>query len=521
MNDQLPPSVQAAFARGALNRRTVMAGALGLGTVAALTACGSKGQNPTTTGTSTSTPTAKLAQDMSDTEKVVNWSNWPEYIDVDDKTGKHPTARRVHRSRPASRSTTPRTTTTTTSSTPRCARSSPRGPTPVATCGAAPTGWSPGSSARATSQKLDLANMPERMPTSTTPCSTSSSTRAALYSLPWQSGFAGIAYNPKATGGKKVTSVDQLLTDPALKGKVTLLTEMRDTVGLVLLALGKKIDELHRRRLPGGHRRAAEGQGRGPDQGLHRQRVHQAARRRGHRRLHRLDRRRRPAPARQPRARLRPPRHRMHPVVGQLRHPGPGAPQEERRDAHQLLLRPQGHGRGRRLRQLHLAGQGHQGDPGLRGPVGRQEPPDLPDQATLSRAHVFRGLTQEEETKYNRLFQTLVTGLMTTSETPVTCGSTGVTKRLRDLPRGRRHHPRDPAGLVLRAAGALRVRQDDDAAHGRRARAADERHDHHRGPGHHPAQAVPAQRQHRVPVLRALPAPGRPRERRVRPAPAR
>jgi spermidine/putrescine transport system substrate-binding protein len=59
------------------------------------------------------------------------------------------------------------------------------------------------------------------------------------FSLPWQSGFSGIGYNPDATGGKKVESIDQLLTDPALRGRVTLLTEMRDTVGLVLLALGK------------------------------------------------------------------------------------------------------------------------------------------------------------------------------------------------------------------------------------------------------------------------------------------
>ncbi len=60
-----------------------------------------------------------------------------------------------------------------------------------------------------------------------------------VYSLPWQSGFAGIAYNVKATGGKKIETITQLLTDPALKGKVTLLTEMRDTVGLVLLEQGK------------------------------------------------------------------------------------------------------------------------------------------------------------------------------------------------------------------------------------------------------------------------------------------
>ncbi len=60
-----------------------------------------------------------------------------------------------------------------------------------------------------------------------------------IYSLPWQSGFAGIAYNLDATGGKKIETITQLLTDPALKGKVTLLTEMRDTVGLVLCDMGK------------------------------------------------------------------------------------------------------------------------------------------------------------------------------------------------------------------------------------------------------------------------------------------
>jgi spermidine/putrescine transport system substrate-binding protein len=63
--------------------------------------------------------------------------------------------------------------------------------------------------------------------------------KGRVYSLPWQSGFTGIAYNPASTGGKKIESVDQLLTDSAIKGKVTLLTEMRDTVGLVMLAQGK------------------------------------------------------------------------------------------------------------------------------------------------------------------------------------------------------------------------------------------------------------------------------------------
>ena len=57
------------------------------------------------------------------------------------------------------------------------------------------------------------------------------------YSLPWQSGFTGIGYDPAKVGGD-ITSVEQLLTDPKLKGKVTLLNQMPDTVGLVLLANG-------------------------------------------------------------------------------------------------------------------------------------------------------------------------------------------------------------------------------------------------------------------------------------------
>jgi spermidine/putrescine transport system substrate-binding protein len=56
------------------------------------------------------------------------------------------------------------------------------------------------------------------------------------YSLPWQSGMTGIAWNEDVTG--PVTSVQQLLEDPKLKGKVTLLQELADSVGLVLLQAG-------------------------------------------------------------------------------------------------------------------------------------------------------------------------------------------------------------------------------------------------------------------------------------------
>jgi spermidine/putrescine transport system substrate-binding protein len=56
------------------------------------------------------------------------------------------------------------------------------------------------------------------------------------YSMPWQSGFAGIVYR-KDLVKREPKSVDDLF-DPDYKGKVTMLTEMRDTVGVVAASLG-------------------------------------------------------------------------------------------------------------------------------------------------------------------------------------------------------------------------------------------------------------------------------------------
>jgi spermidine/putrescine transport system substrate-binding protein len=62
------------------------------------------------------------------------------------------------------------------------------------------------------------------------------------YSLPWQSGFAGIAYNMDATG-RELNSVADLF-DPEFNGKIGMLTEMRDTIGLIALGEGINISEL-------------------------------------------------------------------------------------------------------------------------------------------------------------------------------------------------------------------------------------------------------------------------------------
>jgi spermidine/putrescine transport system substrate-binding protein len=62
------------------------------------------------------------------------------------------------------------------------------------------------------------------------------------YSLPWQGGMTGIGYDRRRVGFE-ITSIDQLLDEPSLHGRVTLLSEMGDTVPLVMLSQGNDPSE--------------------------------------------------------------------------------------------------------------------------------------------------------------------------------------------------------------------------------------------------------------------------------------
>ncbi len=57
------------------------------------------------------------------------------------------------------------------------------------------------------------------------------------FSLPWASGMAGIAYNLALTG-KEIKTIDDFI---AVSGPTSVLSEMRDTIGLFMLADGKDI----------------------------------------------------------------------------------------------------------------------------------------------------------------------------------------------------------------------------------------------------------------------------------------
>ncbi|MEU0735390.1 polyamine ABC transporter substrate-binding protein, partial [Streptomyces lavendulocolor] len=88
-------------------------------------------------------------------------------------------------------------------------------------------------------QKLDPANLPNAYANLSSQFRRPDWDPGRSYSYPWTGISTVIAYNKKATGGRKVDSVTQLLDDPRLKGRVAFLSEMRDSVGMTLLDMGK------------------------------------------------------------------------------------------------------------------------------------------------------------------------------------------------------------------------------------------------------------------------------------------
>jgi spermidine/putrescine transport system substrate-binding protein len=232
MTEPTPVTMSPALMRGLVSRRTLLQGAGGVAVTAGLAACGTSG-----TGTKTITAKDQSAKDMSATEKVVNWSNWPVYIDVDDKTKKRPTLDEFT----AKTGIKVNYVEDYNDNDEFFAKVKPQLSSGKDTgrdvwCS---TDWMVARLIRLDwVQKLDKANIPNAAKLEPN-LQNVEFDKGRAYSLPWQSGFTGIAYNPKSTGGKKIETIEQLLSDPSIKGKVTLLTEMRDTVGLTMLSQGK------------------------------------------------------------------------------------------------------------------------------------------------------------------------------------------------------------------------------------------------------------------------------------------
>jgi spermidine/putrescine transport system substrate-binding protein len=85
-------------------------------------------------------------------------------------------------------------------------------------------------------QKLDVSKIPNVTDNIIDPLRDRAWDPDFSFHVPWQSGLTGIAYNADATS--EVRSFEELLTRDDLKGKISLLTEMRDTMGFLLKVTG-------------------------------------------------------------------------------------------------------------------------------------------------------------------------------------------------------------------------------------------------------------------------------------------
>ena len=221
--------------RSSVSRRRLLQAA-GLGGVAmAAAACGAGGDE----GGTASSGAAAAAEDMSDKDKTINWSNWPLYIDVNEDTGERPTLEAFKAETGIAVTYTEdvndnnefyakvRT---------QLEQGQDIGRDLVVLTDWMAALWIENGFA----QKLDKAAMPNSGNIIPNLASVSFDPNRD-YTLPWQSGIGGLGYNisayKDATGNDTLTTVDQLF-DPALKGRITVLSEMRDTMGVLIASQG-------------------------------------------------------------------------------------------------------------------------------------------------------------------------------------------------------------------------------------------------------------------------------------------
>lgn len=219
--------------RGALTRRSVLraggAGALGIGGLAALSGCGIPAAKKEDGG--------PASTDFSAKEKKITFSNWTEYMDVTDDNKHYPSLEAF----------TKRTGIKVTYNTdindnneffgkiqPQLAAGQDIGRDVIVL-----TDWLVGRIiGLGWAQTLDAGNLGHAYANLTQQFRTPDWDPGRAHSYPWAGIPTVIAYNTKATGGRTVDSVSQLLEDPKLKGKVSFLTEMRDTMGMTMLDMG-------------------------------------------------------------------------------------------------------------------------------------------------------------------------------------------------------------------------------------------------------------------------------------------
>ncbi|MGX1117667.1 spermidine/putrescine-binding protein [Streptomyces ambofaciens] len=208
------------------------------------------------------------------------------------------------------------------------------------------------------------------------------------FTVPWQSGITGIAYNRRRLG-REIRHVSDLWAAD-LKGRVTLLSGMDEAFALLMQGNGVditdwKTDDFHRicdqveKQVAKGQIRRFTGNDYIKDLSSGDVLACQG-----------LLRRRDPAPGRRPGHRVRRPRGGRRAVGGVPDDPQPGPPQGQRRAADRLLLPPRGRRRAGRLGQLRLPGPRSPGRARLLRRRGDRRPgrgpADLPGRADAGTA---------------------------------------------------------------------------------------------------------------------------------------
>ncbi|MFC9631749.1 spermidine/putrescine ABC transporter substrate-binding protein [Streptomyces mirabilis] len=220
--------------RAALSRRSLLrasaGGALAVGGLGALSGCGIPAAGQTQGGVS--------AEDHSAEEKTINFSNWTEYMDVDDSGKHHPTLDAFTKRSGISVKYTEDINDNVEffgKIKPQLAAGQDTGRDLIVV-----TDWLAARLIRfGWVQKLNASNLPHAYANLSAQFRSPDWDPGRAYSYPWQGISTVVAFNKKALNGIEVKSVSDLLDNPKLKGRVGFLSEMRDSMGMTLLDMGK------------------------------------------------------------------------------------------------------------------------------------------------------------------------------------------------------------------------------------------------------------------------------------------
>jgi spermidine/putrescine transport system substrate-binding protein len=210
-----------------LSRRAILAGGVGGATALALAACA-----PGSSGAPTP------ATDQSDSDPTLKWANWPGYMDEDDE-GNYPTL--LAFSEQTGIAVDYLVEINDNNEYYAKVRDQLALGQDIGADLITLTDWMAGRLIRlGYTQAFDDANIPNKanlvpdlLNVGFDPGRTNS--------LPWQGGFAGLCWNKEALPNGLRTLDD--LWDPELAGKIVVLSEMRDTMGLILLDQGVDISQ--------------------------------------------------------------------------------------------------------------------------------------------------------------------------------------------------------------------------------------------------------------------------------------